>query len=108
MSNPSFKEILVNMHGIMIIQMVKRIQSVRKSPMHGDCMTCTATSGNGFRMFITIVTMAHPLTAAHGKGVAPPVSFGAVAGATTSGTAGQRFASTTSLSAATALSAFAF
>jgi formylglycine-generating enzyme required for sulfatase activity len=68
----------------------------QKSPIHGDFMTCMATSGNGFRIYIKGAITAHPQTAVHGKEVARPELFAAAAGTTTTGTAGQRIATTTS------------
>jgi hypothetical protein len=95
--------------GMMKTQMMICIRSVRRSLIHGVCMTCTAMSANGCRMCGMTAMMAHLLTVARGKvGMAPTGSFAAVAGSTTPGTAGLRFATATTPATATATSAFAF
>jgi hypothetical protein len=33
----------------------------KNPPIHGDCTTCTAMSGNGCRIYIMKVTMAHKM-----------------------------------------------
>jgi uncharacterized repeat protein (TIGR02543 family) len=52
--------------GTMIIREIRHIWLVRRSPIHGGCMTCTAMSGNGCRIAGMTATTAHPQTAAHG------------------------------------------
>jgi PKD repeat protein len=100
---------LAIMLGIIIIQTLRRIRSVRRNPIPGGCMTCMAMSGNGCRMSGIIAMMAHLLTAEHGKvEIVPSGSFAAVAGTTTPGAAGLRFAAATTPAAAAATSAFAF
>jgi len=72
-------------------------------------MTCTAVSGNGCRIAGIAATAARLLTAARGKmEKAPTGSLAAVAGTTTPGTAGLRFATTSAPASASASSAFAF
>jgi hypothetical protein len=71
-------------------------------------MTCTVMSGNGCKMRGIAITMVHPLTAVHGKILAPSGSSAAVAGTTTPGAAGLRIASPATPATAAATSAFAF
>src|SRR3990172_4480545 len=51
---------LEGMHGMLITQVTRRIQSVRRNPIPGDCTTCTAMSGNGCRIGGIITMMEHP------------------------------------------------
>jgi hypothetical protein len=99
---------LAIMRGILKIQTVRRIRSVRRSPIHGVCMICTAMSGNGCRIAGMTATTAHLLTAVHGKEMVPTGSFVAVAGGCSPAAVGLRFATSTSLTHASASSAFAF
>ena len=97
------------MRGILKTRAVRPIRSVRGSPILMDCMTCTATSGNGHRIAGIAATAARQPTAARGRmEVAPTGSSEAVAGATPPGAAGLRFVAATPGGVATAASAFAF
>jgi len=77
MMNPN----LVIMPGKIQTQAVKPTMLVRKSPIHGVCTICMGTSGNGCRIYITIVTAVRPLMEVYGKKVALTGFIGAAAGA---------------------------
>jgi hypothetical protein len=73
---------LLIMLGIIKTQIVRRIRSVRRSPIPGSCRTCMAMSGNGCRMEGIATTTVHLLTAVRGKvEMAPPESLAAGAAA---------------------------
>jgi hypothetical protein len=100
---------LAIMLGMAIIQAVRRIRSVRRNPISGDCMTCTAMSGNGCRIAGIAITTAHLRMVVHGKvEMVPAGSSVAVAGTTAPDTAGLLVAARTTPATATPTSAFAF
>jgi hypothetical protein len=70
---------------------IKLIQSARRSPIPGVCMTCMEMSGNGVRIGSMITIMVLLLMAVHGKVEAALSGFyGAAAGTTSPGLAGLR------------------
>jgi len=94
---------------MMPIPAVQLIGLVRKNPIHGDCMTCKAMSGNGCRINGMMTMTALRQMEVLGKVEKAPSGLnGAVALTTVPGTAVRRIAaSATNRATVAATSAFA-